>query len=95
MKRVLIVLFVLLVVGGVLAYSKIRSLYAKVYRGTQEVVPTRKEENIMTILLMGYGGGRHEGTYLTDSMMVARIDIKTNDISLISLPRDMWVRVPT
>ncbi|MEO6509001.1 MAG: LCP family protein, partial [Patescibacteria group bacterium] len=45
-------------------------------------------------LLLGYGGEGHEGAYLTDTMMVAHLDIKTNKVVLISLPRDLWVKVP-
>lgn len=55
----------------------------------------REERNIFSILLMGYGGGTHDGTYLTDSMMVVRIDTKAKTATLISLPRDIWVKVPT
>jgi len=47
------------------------------------------------ILLLGYGGPGHDGPYLTDSMMVAHIDLKTNKVALLSLPRDIWVLLPT
>lgn len=47
------------------------------------------------VLLLGYGGGNHDGTYLTDSMMVAHVDPGTKVVTLISIPRDIWVKVPT
>lgn len=47
------------------------------------------------ILLLGYGGGQHDGTYLTDSMIVAHIDPVLSKITLISLPRDIWVKFPS
>ena len=47
------------------------------------------------MLIMGYGGGKHEGTYLTDTMMVGHIDTVKKTVTLISLPRDMWILVPT
>lgn len=45
------------------------------------------------ILLMGYGGGTHEGGLLTDSMMVVRIEPRNQKIMMISIPRDLWVPI--
>lgn len=47
-----------------------------------------------SILLLGYGGGTHEGGLLTDSIMLAKIDPREQKISLISIPRDLWVPMP-
>ena len=44
---------------------------------------------------MGYGGGLHEGTFLTDTIIVVTIDIQSKRALLISIPRDIWVKVPT
>lgn len=49
----------------------------------------------INILLLGYGGAGHDGALLTDSMMVVSINPTTKEISLISIPRDMWVKIPT
>ena len=54
-----------------------------------------KEKTQYNILLLGYGGPGHDGPYLTDSMMVAHIDLKTNKTALLSLPRDLWIKLPT
>lgn len=42
-------------------------------------------------LLLGIGGGTHEGADLTDSLMLISVDLKTSDTVLISLPRDIWI----
>ena len=42
-------------------------------------------------LLLGYGGGGHDGAYLTDSMMVVIVDPNQKTLTLLSLPRDSWV----
>ena len=55
----------------------------------------RAEKDVYTILLLGYGGGNHDGAYLTDSMMVARVDLKKKTVDLISIPRDVWVKLAT
>ncbi len=44
-------------------------------------------------LLMGYGGGGHDGAYLTDSMMVVIVDPSEKTLTLLSLPRDAWVPI--
>jgi LCP family protein required for cell wall assembly len=49
------------------------------------------EKKPINVLLLGYGGGDHDGTYLTDTIMVASIDPKLSKVTLISIPRDIWV----
>lgn len=46
------------------------------------------------ILVIGVGGGDHEGPNLTDSMMVASINHKQKSAALLSIPRDLYVTVP-
>jgi LCP family protein required for cell wall assembly len=48
----------------------------------------------VNILLLGYGGGGHDGADLTDSIMVLSFDQKTKQAAMISVPRDIWVRIP-
>jgi len=42
------------------------------------------------VLLLGYGGGGHDGALLTDAMMVAIADPDRKTVALLSLPRDIW-----
>ena len=46
-------------------------------------------------LLLGYGGGGHEGGKLTDSILLAHIIPADKQIYLIAIPRDTWVALPT
>lgn len=55
--------------------------------------PTKAPDAPINVLLLGYGGGTHEGTNLTDTIIVARVDPKTHTIGLISVPRDLWVPI--
>lgn len=48
----------------------------------------------INILLLGYGGEGHDGGYLTDTMILLNLDIKTKNIALISIPRDIWLPIP-
>ena len=43
-----------------------------------------------SILLLGYGGGTHDGGLLTDTIMLAQIRPRDEEIRLISIPRDLW-----
>lgn len=45
----------------------------------------------INILLLGIAGGTHEGASLTDTIMVASYHLKTNQVYLISIPRDLWL----
>jgi LCP family protein required for cell wall assembly len=46
------------------------------------------------VLIMGYGGGNHDGAYLTDSMSIVSLIPQTHHTSLVSVPRDLYVQYP-
>ena len=45
----------------------------------------------VNILLLGIAGGAHDGRDLTDTIMVASYNLKTNKVYLFSVPRDLWL----
>lgn len=47
-------------------------------------------DNKISILLLGTGGGGHDGPNLTDTIMFASLDPKNNKVTLVSIPRDLW-----
>jgi LCP family protein required for cell wall assembly len=48
----------------------------------------------VNILLLGVGGPGHEGADLTDTIMLASIDPVNHTTALLSIPRDLWVKIP-
>jgi len=56
--------------------------------------PTPEPDHGINTLLLGYAGGKHEGTYLTDTIMILRVDPETKQSYLLSVPRDLWVSIP-
>lgn len=50
-----------------------------------------QEDEPVNILLLGIGGGNHEGPNLTDTIIFTNIDPKQKRITLVSIPRDFWV----
>lgn len=51
----------------------------------------KNTDDRVNVLLLGNAGGTHDGATLTDTIMVASINLKTDQTYLISLPRDFWV----
>ncbi len=48
----------------------------------------------VNILLLGIGGSGHEAPNLSDTIMVASFDPKTKDVAMLSVPRDLYVKIP-
>lgn len=94
LSKTAIVLAICVVVLCYFIFTRIAKIYSKIYTShAYTQVPLKKTE--YSIALLGYGGGVHEGTYLTDSIMVVRVDTEAKRAQLISIPRDLWVKIPT
>ena len=103
--RGLAVALVLLITLGGMLFSQSYLKLHKVFRGgtaTAAALKSTVSPNLLkgegsgrvNILLMGRGGGNHDGPDLTDSMMLASVDPVNHDATLLSIPRDLWVNVP-
>ncbi len=51
----------------------------------------KSNNGLVNVLLLGTAGGNHDGPNLTDTIMVASYNLKTNKFFLISIPRDLWL----
>ena len=58
-------------------------------------IPTPEVPTSYNLLLIGYGGGGHEGGGLSDSLIVAHLDPLAKRVALVSVPRDLWITLPT
>ncbi|MEO7267294.1 MAG: LCP family protein [Candidatus Limnocylindria bacterium] len=45
----------------------------------------------VNVLMVGYGGGDHDGAYLADSIQILSIDPSTNTTTTVPIPRDLWI----
>src|SRR3989339_462977 len=97
MKKALLVIGLFLIVLVAYVIKSGADFYKAIFnkKPNQKGFVLPKEKTQYNILLLGYGGPGHDGPYLTDSMMVAHIDLKTNKTALLSLPRDLWIKLPT
>ena len=61
---------------------------------TKRTTPLRGEnKDRVNVLLLGIGGAGHDGGTLTDSIMVASLKPSTRQVALLSLPRDLVVKI--
>jgi LCP family protein required for cell wall assembly len=86
-----IVLAVLVIVLGRILFSMIAYLPFLFQLLFNHNIDLKHTDDKVNILLMGIGGGNHDGPNLTDTIIFSSIDTKTNKISMISIPRDLWV----
>ena len=91
MKKIIIIVTGLFLAFITFYFFKISQLDNK-FNPPSVITPKKTTYNF---LLLGYAGGLHEGTYLTDTVIISHIDTKTNQVTLFSIPRDIWVQLPT
>lgn len=101
-----LVSFILLLgAGGLLGirlYSFLNSVFAKGVGNSSsaalgdKVKPEQlntEGDGRLNVLLMGRGGTENEAPDLTDTLLIASIDLENQSTSLLSIPRDTWVTV--
>jgi LCP family protein required for cell wall assembly len=52
------------------------------------------QEDRINVLLLGIGGRGHEGSNLTDTIIVASYKPSTKEVAMLSIPRDLIVPIP-
>ena len=57
----------------------------------KEIQLKETKEKRVNVLLLGVGGGNHEGPDLTDTIIFASLDPVTKRVTLVSIPRDLWI----
>ena len=95
-RRALLVVFLLALVGAIVAGSRVWAFGSAI--STQAPVTTQTGymtgNGRVNVLVLGYGGGDHPGPYLTDTIMVISVNLADHAMTMISVPRDLWVQVP-
>lgn len=101
-SRSLAAALLLIIALGGLFFSETYFKVHQVFQGNATASALNTNPNLLNgentgrvnILLLGRGGGNHDGPDLTDSMMIASVDTLNHQVTLLSLPRDLWVNVP-
>lgn len=100
----LIFLLVLVIlVGSALAYNLLFSTHKAIVQGISSnlsgnsLINTElkgETDGRVNVLLLGVGVEGQTGTELTDTIILASFDLKDNYIAMLSIPRDLYVKIP-
>ncbi len=89
-KAAVFIFFLLLVGGFLLQTGKYIPAFLQLLFQKEIQLKTTNEKNI-NVLLLGIGGGTHDGPDLTDTMIFASINPTTKKVTMVSIPRDLWM----
>jgi LCP family protein required for cell wall assembly len=92
-------LILILIVAGAFFFNVMQHVLAfGTAISTQTPLSTRSAymntSDRTNLLVMGFGGGTHDGAYLTDSMLVVSLLPQSHHTSLVSVPRDLFIQYP-
>jgi LCP family protein required for cell wall assembly len=94
LRTVLLVLLLVIVGGLVLLGMRGAAFNATVtdtpFLSTALLGPLNGSDRV-NVLMVGYGGGDHDGAYLADSIQVLSIDPATDTTTTVPVPRDLWI----
>jgi len=91
-KQVIVTFFFVAILGLGIWYAKNRQAQNIVSGVVSSPIDVLKNTiGVTNVLLLGIGGEGHEGSDLTDTMLLVSFNLMSNKLSLISLPRDIWL----
>lgn len=101
-RRVVVALLAALLIAGGLFGYKLFDASRKVFSGVAKLAPALGDltklkgegDGRVNIVLLGIGGGDHAGGTLSDTIMVASLDVKTKEVAIVSVPRDLYLKIP-
>ena len=64
------------------------------YASLPAIIQKIKSGQPVTTLLLGYGGSGHDGAFLTDTILELTYDPARNAVTMVNIPRDLYVFVP-
>ncbi len=106
LRVLLAVIVILAIIAGLIGYRLYRSYNKVLVKNlgssavglkSEAVEPEKLKgegEGRINILLLGVGDAGHAGEQLSDTMIVASYDPATKDTAMLSIPRDMYVKIP-
>lgn len=86
---VFIILIVIIILVGIRTWKYI-SIGIQVLTN-KNIELKQSEQKRINLLILGVGGGTHEGPDLTDTIIFTSIDPNAKKVILVSIPRDLWI----
>lgn len=92
-KRLTLLLFIVVALSAAFLLFKGLSYLPVLYQlfFQKEITLKKTEDERVNMLLLGIGGGKHDGPLLTDTIIFASIDPKLQKVTMVTIPRDLWV----
>jgi LCP family protein required for cell wall assembly len=91
LKRILLFAFLIIILGlqVIIRSGEFSAIFFQVALN-KNIDLKKTDPKTINLLLLGIGGGHHDGPLLSDTIIFASLDLKSSKITLVSLPRDMW-----
>lgn len=94
LRTILLLILLAVVVGVVLLFLRAATFNAATssapFPSTALLWDLNGSERV-NVLMVGYGGGNHDGAYLADSIQILSIDPATDTTTTVPIPRDLWI----
>lgn len=105
LKRGALLFSVILLAGGAYFGVKLYLTSKHLFRGGANAAPALQNnvdaaklrgegDGRINVLLIGKGGQNHPGGELTDTLLLASVDPIHKEMALVSIPRDLYVKIP-
>lgn len=95
LKKLIPVIFILSLLIGLVLFitssSTSKTLITPVVKFILSRTSLNYTDDRVNILLLGMAGGSHDGATLTDTILIASYNLNTNQLHIISIPRDLWL----
>lgn len=88
-KKIIIIFFICILSLFFIKTAKFFPILAQLFFNKE--IQLKKSDGSINVLLLGVGGGTHDGPDLTDTIIYANINPTKNRATLVSIPRDMWI----
>ncbi len=91
-NKPLIVIAIFVAILAIFFIAKTASFYPFLFHlFFDKGVNLKQTDSRINILVLGIGGGNHDGPNLTDTIILANLNEKDNKVTLSSIPRDLWL----
>src|SRR5258708_533433 len=88
---IIVLLFIFILLFGKLIFTAAKWSPVFFQYIFQNESSLKTSDDRVNVLFLGIGGGRHDGPLLTDTIIYASINPVKQKVTLISIPRDLWV----
>ncbi len=92
-KKYIVALIGFLIIGGGMQAFYKAHFQDFVFKSLTNQLPT-DSQGFTNLLIVGMGGAGHDGTDLTDTIILAGINPKQSKAYLLSIPRDLYINHP-